>query len=78
MPRGHQKGVPGEGAYGRGVKTEVMRVPAGTQEYVRACLNDLPILLAEYEAKSKRTRNWTEYHRFREQLDAILPLLQAD
>lgn len=73
MPRGHQKGVPGEGQYGRGIKTEVARIPAGSKEHITACVIDLPLLIKAWKEKSKDTRDWTQLNRFMEELEALLP-----
>lgn len=75
MPRGHQKGAPGEGRYGLGVKTQVARIPCGSKQYVEFCLLELQPLLQAWKERSKSTRDWTQFHRLLDELEALTPPL---
>jgi len=76
--RGRPSGIPRDGVYGRGVKTEVMRVPVGTPALVVSLLNDLPLLVSEWEKKTTHTRDWVQCGRFIQELRDQFPILFDD
>jgi len=73
--RGRPAGIPRDGLYGRGVKTELLRVPVGKKDLTVALLNDLPDLVRLWKAESKQTRDWTKFNQFIELIEDIYPEL---
>lgn len=57
---GRPIGTPGAGKYGRGIKTERIRVPIGTGEMAARLVIEIPRLLEEFESRRKDTRDWTQ------------------
>jgi len=69
--RGRPKGIPRDGTYGRGIKTEVMRVPEGSRERVQTYLHDFDEFIREWKSKSKDTRDWTQAKKLLDELESL-------
>lgn len=65
--------------YGSGVKTVVMRVPAGYQSYVRWCILKLPSVMDKYHQQEGLTRSWDKARQLRrELLNSQQQFIEAD
>lgn len=75
---GRPPGIPRDGLYGRGIKTEVCRVPAGSSDLAKRLLADLPELVQSWELAARDTRDWTKLNQLMGELKAQFPELFID